>query len=451
MSAAGGRANAPNFSTRPASRAIRNPFAIRLPMRLFHPMSDAKLKHGHGHTLRIGCAALALLLCLSPLAAGPASAQAPSFGGGRSYITPFPQSDQYQIHVIGDGLGDGLSGGLTAAFEKDGTVKIVNSAKWSVGLTRPDPDLLTEADTLAKQQNMNVAVIMLGLNDVRSIRASDGAQQRWGSDGWRDAYAKEVDKLLKVLKDNKVAVYWVGLPVMSNPKTNEAMGVLNDIFRERTYVAGVRFVDTSNGFTDQFGAFTSFGPDISGQTKRLREADGTYFTAQGYRKLANYVEVLLRRDLGAAKSERNIPLAGDDDEQARLIPKAGGETETAAAAPGAAPEQPSPGAAGQTADPQAAPGAGQPPQAPKPAAVPLQLPRQLSFRPGDAPSGETIVGDIDSGVTSLATVSPLNDFGANASERRLPLQERLYYKALIKGQALKPKPGRADDFKWPKS
>ena len=90
-------------------------------------------------------------------------------------------------------------------------------------------------------------------------------------------------------------------------------------------------------------------------------------------------------------------------------------------------------------------------QATAPAPAQFQVPKQLSFRPGDAPQGETIVGNIDSGVTSLATVSTLNDLNANLGERRLPMQERLYYKTLIKGQALKPKPGRADDFKWPRS
>jgi hypothetical protein len=235
------------------------------------------------------------------------------------------------------------------------------------------------------------------------------------------------------------------------------MGVLNDIFRERTYIAGVKFIDTWNGFTDQFGAFASYGPDISGQTKRLREADGTFFTAQGNRKLANYVEVLLRRDLAAAKAERNIPLAGDDEEQSRLVPKPEQEGSTPA------PETPAPGAIADAPAANTAPGtqttdqSGLSAQAPKPpaaiAAVPsqFQVPRQLSFRPGDAPQGETIVGDINSGVTSLATVSTLNDLNANLGERRLPMQERLYYKTLIKGQALKPKPGRADDFKWPRS
>jgi hypothetical protein len=436
-------------------------------------MIKAKLKARRKIAIPLTRAALACLILSScMLVCDVAEAQAPNFSfGGRSYITPFPQTDQYQVHVIGDGLAEGLAGGLQTAFEKDGTVKIINSAKSAAGLARSDPDLLSYADSLAKQQNMHVAVVMLGLNDVRNIRASDGSQQRWGTDGWRDAYAKEIDKLLKSLKDNKVGVYWVGLPIMSNAKTNEAMATLNDIFRERTYIAGVRYVETWNGFTDQLGAFTSFGPDVSGQTKRLREADGTFFTAQGNRKLANYVEVLLRRDLAAAKAERNIPLAGDDDEQARLIPKpepdnkavagdkpqanatdpanavAGREGQPPApAVPGEQPQQPQP-----SQQPPEQPQQPKPAAAPAPAPAPLQVPRQLSFRPGDAPSGETIVGDITNGVTALATVSPLNDLSGNAGERRVPLQERLYYKALVKGQALKPKPGRADDFKWPKS
>ena len=425
-------------------------------------MTRMRLIAGLGGLHRKAGALAIFAFCASAILSpgAPALAQTPSFSfGSRSYITPFPQTDRYQIHVIGDGLADGLSAGLTAAFEKDGTVKIVNSAKFPSGLSRPDrTDIAADAEALAKTQNMHVAVVMVGVNDVRNIRTNDGTQ-RWGAEGWRDAYAKEIDRLIKVLKDNNVGIYWVGLPVMSNPKSSEAMGVLNDIFRERTYVAGVKFIDTWNGFTDQFGAFSSYGPDLSGQTKRLREADGIYFTAQGNRKLANYVEVLLRRDLAAAKAERNIPLAGDDEEQSRLVPKAEADAQASA------PASPAPIGTADAPAANAAPGtppadqsatAGQQPPKPQamaaaPAPSQFQVPKQLSFRPGDAPQGETIVGNIDGGVTSLATVSTLNDLNANLGERRLPMQERLYYKTLIKGQALKPKPGRADDFKWPRS
>jgi hypothetical protein len=74
-----------------------------------------------------------------------------------------------------------------------------------------------------------------------------------------------------------------------------------------------------------------------------------------------------------------------------------------------------------------------------------------AFASGYSPPGETILGDINEGLTSLATVSPVTDLNANIGERRLPVTERLYYKTLVKGEALKPKPGRADDFKWPRS
>ncbi len=79
-------------------------------------------------------------------------------------------------------------------------------------------------------------------------------------------------------------------------------------------------------------------------------------------------------------------------------------------------------------------------------------PVRPSFRAGDTPPGQTIMGDLSVDVTSLATVSPMADLNAaiDAGERRLPLAKRLYYRVLVKGEALKPKPGRADDFKWPR-
>jgi hypothetical protein len=394
---------------------------------------------------------------------GPSqSGQAPAFAfRSRSYITPFPQTDRYHVHVIGDGLATGLASGLEEAFAQDGTLKIINSTKPSAGLARPDrADWAADIEELAKAQPIHIAVIMMGTNDVRNIRTDKGIA-RWGEEAWRTAYADEIDKLIKALKDKSVAVYWVGLPVMQNAKTNEAMAFINDIIRERTYIGGVKFVDTLNGFTDQLGAFTAYGPDLTGQSKRLREPDGVSFTGRGNRKLANYVEIILRNDLAAAKAERNIPLAGDDEEQSRLVPKAG-EPEAAAAneAANPTPVPVSPGGppvADQTPGPAPAENAApQPRTAP---AIPASAnpardapaPGVISaFNSGYSPPGETIVGDIGAGVTGLATVSPVADLNANLGERRLPVTERLYYKTLVKGEALKPKPSRADDFKWPR-
>jgi hypothetical protein len=409
-----------------------------------------------------------VLALLAVLAAVPraASAQAPGLSfRSRSFINPFPQTERYQLQVFGDGLADGLARGLQQAFEKDSTLRITNSARASTSLARSSRNWAQDIDDLTGKQPMQIAVVMLGTNDVRNIHTADG-YLRWGTDAWREAYAKEVDKVIKALKDRGAAVYWVGLPVMSSPKTSEAMSTLNDIIRERTYIGNVKFIDSWNGFADQSGGFSAYGPDLSGQTQRLREPDGVSFTARGNRKLANYVEILLRRDLAEARAERNIPLAGDEEEQARLIPKAvaarDAKDKKTAAKDGktsASPWMPEvktaddPGAktgGKEVAPPKqregqktayADPLAGQQPQAGQP-----------SFRAGDSPPGETIMGDLSDGVTSLATVSPAADLNAliDAGERRLPVTERLYYRALVKGEALKPKPGRADDFKWPR-
>jgi hypothetical protein len=400
-----------------------------------------------------GARAFCLAACVLVVTAGAAFAQSSPGFRARSYINPFPETDRYMLHVLGDWLASGLSTGLEQAFDKDGTIKIINSAKGSAGLARPDrADWGADIGELTKAQPIHIAVLMMGLNDVRNIRVGDGIA-KWGTDEWRSAYAAEADKLIKALKDRGVAVYWVGMPVMSNPKTSEAMALINDILRERSYINGTKYIDTWSGFTDQLGGFAAFGPDLTGQNKRLREPDGTSFTASGNRKLANYVEVMIRRDLAAARGERNISLAGDAEEQERLVPKP-----APAQQPGNTPQPPEGGAPDgpQTPTPERTEGE-QPAQGPilVPATTPPvqpETPAAISaFASGYAPPGETIIGDIEEGVTGLATVSQMTDLNVNAGERRLPVTERLYYKTLVKGEALKPKQGRADDFRWPRS
>ncbi len=412
-----------------------------------------------GHAGRIVLWAAIVLCALAAMPVVAAAQSSTAAFRARSYINPFPQTDRYHLHVFGDYLASGLASGLEEAFKDDGTVKIINSTKSSAGLARPDrTDWLADVEELAKSKPIHIAVLMMGMNDVRNIRLPDGVA-RWGTDEWRDAYAVEVDKLIKALEAHNIAVYWVGNPIMAASKTSEAMARINDILRERSYINGTKYIDTWSGFTDQLGGYAAYGPDLTGQNKRLRDSDGISFTTRGNRKLANYVEVILRRDLAAARSERNISLAGDKEEQARLVPKPREESRPAKTAD-TEPQSDEPSAEkseGQTPLPGAQDnGAAEEPQpAVAPAETPppgdLPQPALSVFASGYSPPGETIVGDISEGVTGLATVSPVSDLNVNVGERRLPVTERLYYKTLVKGEALEPKPGRADDFRWPRS
>ena len=80
---------------------------------------------------------------------------------------------------------------------------------------------------------------------------------------------------------------------------------LNDLYRARAESAGVIYIDVWDGFVDETGRFTTYGPDFEGQMRRLRSGDGVYFTKAGARKLAHYVERESRRYM----SNRAVPVA----------------------------------------------------------------------------------------------------------------------------------------------
>ena len=149
------------------------------------------------------------------------------------------------------------------------------------GLVRAEQiDLYGEIDRMIAGPPVHVAIIMLGVNDRASIRVGAGRAQP-GAAEWKEAYAKEAEKLIKKLKGANIAVYWVGLPVMGNPAFSESAAQMNDAVRQAAYVNGVKFIETWAGFTDQLGNYSAYGPDLTGQTKRLREGDGIGLTAPG--------------------------------------------------------------------------------------------------------------------------------------------------------------------------
>ena len=140
-----------------------------------------------------------------------------------------------------------------------------------------------------------------------------------GTEEWDALYGQRVEAFIKKLRAKKLAVYWVGLPIMRSPDESDEAEDLNEVYREKSFINGAKFIDTWSGFTDESGRYSAFGPDMSGQVRRLRADDGMHFTSRGYLKLAHFAEKEIRRDLSLAKLERNIPLAGNEDEQAKVM------------------------------------------------------------------------------------------------------------------------------------
>ena len=421
-------------------------------------------------------ALLLLAFCLPGLAPTEALAQGVVFQ--RSYIEPFPPGDRYRVLVVGDSLADGLWSGLYRAFQEDGNMEVVNKSKPSSGFVRADSyDWTKEIDDILKDDTYQIVVVMFGANDNQAIK-SGKEYIKPGTDAWDELYGQRVEAFVKKLRAKGLAVYWAGLPIMRSPDDSDDAEELNDIYREKSFINGAKFIDTWSGFTDESGRYSAVGPDMSGQIRRLRDDDGVHFTPRGYLKLAHFAEKEIRRDLSLAKLERNIPLAGNEDEQAKVmgrevspgktVPPSGEASEAPAegASEPAQAEAPAgdqaqggaPAAEGEAAEP-AAPAIQQSKVGEvdviRPAISQTTLDAAQNMTPQGAAASladaENIASDLPGGLTALASISAVSDPSVASSKPRLPLAQRPYYRVLIKGEQLKPKAGRADDFSWPRS
>jgi hypothetical protein len=207
------------------------------------------------------------------------------------------------------------------------------------------------------------------------------------SEKWGELYSRRIDEMIGVLKSRGVPVFWVGLPSIRGSRATSEVVYLNDLYRARAEKNGVTYVDVWDGFVDDAGSYSNYGPDVEGQTRRLRSGDGTHFTRAGARKLAHYAEREIRRIM-ASVTPVATPLPQEPEPDAKAPPTA--------AAPGLPP---------------------------RPIASPV-----VSLT---APKG---------GGDALLGAQPTRNAGADSVATRV----------LVKGETLEAPAGRADDFVWPR-
>ncbi len=325
-------------------------------------------------------------------------AAAPPATNGAETAAAAPVAPTTFVLVMGDNLGEWLAYGLEEAFEDVPELGVVDKTRLSSGLTRPEFHDWVRAvpETLAAQEKVDFIVMMLGSNDRQTIRIEretiDPDNERW-----RGLYAERVDQVMQAMKTRGVPVYWVGVPPLRGQRTSAHMQMLNAVYKEQAEKNGVNFVDVWNGFIDEHGNYTQFGPDFAGQVRRLRTGDGVHFTVAGARKLALFLEQDLRRDL-LGRITPALPSGAD---------------------PAGLPQADLPGAPL--------------PVAPRPAAGPvLTLHGTPTLPTGAAPAA--------------ATPAPAQLFGAGGARPPAGIAAAV----LVRGEAPPVVTGRIDDFRWPR-
>jgi hypothetical protein len=343
------------------------------------------------------------------------------------------------IMVFGDAMADWLAYGLELAYADSPEIGILRRHRTNSGLIRTEvrndprgeyPDWPQAAREMITGQKPKFVLMMVGINDRRQMReaaqvapAARGAKPapppvedaaaleldkpapdtpaimapepaapggnrtlEFRTDAWSEAYIRRIDDTIAALKTSGVPVFWVGLPPLRGQKSAADIPFLNDLYRSRADKAGIIYIDVWDGFVDEDGRYAQSGPDVEGQTRRLRASDGVYFTQAGARKLAHYVEREVQRWLSA----RAAPVA-------LAIPE---EPKVEAPAPA--------GRSGARARPLSGP------------TVPLIAER-------GSESDELL--------------------GGNA---RQPAADAMVTKVLVKGEPVRAPAGRADDFAWPR-
>lgn len=328
---------------------------------------------------------------------------------------PAPGPAATTVAVFGDRLGQALATGLQDAGGS--TVSVTPVTSEDAGLTRSDfePWLQSLRDRLAKPDHAAVAVLMIGSNDKQSL-PDQGASVAPETPRWAELYGTRVDAVANVFRQAHVPLIWVGLPPVRSEETSAEFVRLNGIFRERAARDGATYVDSWEAFSDDAGNYSPIGPDMQGQSVKLRKADGFSFTRAGARKLASFVEgdvKRLHRPGAAPASEvaaitiekaRDFDQALDIDVNAQIRREAGLSPETAVTA------------AGRATEPA------------KPAAGPV-LPLTA---PPLSPDGHlTSVSDAAPGIVTA-------------------MQASLVIRPASAGAPVAPQPGRADDFSWPR-
>jgi hypothetical protein len=225
-----------------------------------------------------------------------------------------------RVLVLGDAIGGGLGAGLMRLAEASGEYEVSNRFNEQSGLARPEVyDWPATVPTILGSNPYDVVVVMLGANDTQSIRL-DGLRIPFGAEGWPEAYAAQVDRLLAGLSASGARVVWVGPPPMRDPEYDAAVRDIAAIQRERAEANGITFIDMRAELSDASGQYAETGPDDTGMVRRLRGRDGISFYKAGNNRMGQIVLAAINSSSEApARQAAGQPLQ-DAAEQTPQVP-----------------------------------------------------------------------------------------------------------------------------------
>jgi hypothetical protein len=193
------------------------------------------------------------------------------------------------IAIVGDSLANDLGRGMEDLFRGKRNIKVIKETRYSTGLTRTDYfNWNAELREFVRKTNPDAIVVLIGGNDAQSIRVKGRSLERF-SKPWLREYERRVALFMRILRQEKAKIYWVGLPVVRSDSMSRYYRTMNLIYRRQAARHDIKFISIWKEFADSNGEYTSFGRNVRGVKRRLRKNDGMHFTTDGALRLASSV------------------------------------------------------------------------------------------------------------------------------------------------------------------
>ena len=225
------------------------------------------------------------------------------------------ETPSFIVGVFGDALAYDIARGLDDAYEGNPQAGVYDATNDSQGLAETLLPAWTASidKAVSDAGHIDAAVIMLGTSDLTPLADDHGGIQQPGTEAWRQTYSERIERLAAAFRNRHIPLIWVGLPIVADAGLASQYADLNAIVREHAARGGASFVDAWEAFTDDGGQYSATGPDVDGQTARLRRNDGLRFTRAGARKLASFAEPDLKREQDRVESSRRLAAVNTDD------------------------------------------------------------------------------------------------------------------------------------------
>jgi hypothetical protein len=201
---------------------------------------------------------------------------------------PLTPSAPLRLWIAGDSIAFSVGNGLGKRAASTGVVAPVYESRVSSGLASPGFfDWPQRVATELPRLDPEVVVFVMGTNDwaVPQPTPTDAS----GQPTWKARYAQTVQGMVDALTAGGRTLYWVGPPVLRDPKQEAGARQVASVIREVVARdADALYVDAHDLLDTEDGAYTAT-VEVDGKRIQARTSDGVHFTPDGGDYLGNAI------------------------------------------------------------------------------------------------------------------------------------------------------------------